>query len=86
MLESYVRRCPQAGATVRYRIGRKLVGDRTEKSRLQEVRMTDSQFVDDVTVRASTREALPTYVPAWRLEPEARKLSWAPVAKQLKRQ
>ena len=51
-------RCPQAGVTVRYRIGRKLVGDRTAKSKLQEVRVTESQFADDVAIYAATREAL----------------------------
>ena len=51
-------RCPQAGVTVRYRIGRKLVGDRTAKSRLQEIRMTESLFADGVAVYAATKEAL----------------------------
>ena len=51
-------RCLQAGVTVRYRIGRKLVGDRTAKSRLLEINMTKSQFADDVAVNAATREAL----------------------------
>ena len=51
-------RCPQAGVTVRYRIGRKLVGDRTAKSRLLEINMTESQFADDVSVYTATREAL----------------------------
>ena len=51
-------RCPQAGVTVRYRIMRKLVGDRTAKSRLLEINMTESQFADDVAVYAATREAL----------------------------
>ena len=37
-------RCPQAGITVRYKHGRKLVGDRTAKSRLSEVIITVSQF------------------------------------------
>ena len=43
-------RCLQAGVTVRCRIGRKLVGDRTAKSRLMEINMTESQFADDVAV------------------------------------
>ena len=46
-------RCPQAGVTVRYRIMRKLVGDRTAKSRLLEINMTKSQFADDVAVLCS---------------------------------
>ena len=49
--------CPQAGVNVRYKHGRKLVSDRTAKSRLQEVRITESQFADDVAVYATTREA-----------------------------
>ena len=40
-----------------YKQGRKLVGDRTAKSRLQEVRVTKSQFADDVAVYAISREA-----------------------------
>ena len=51
-------RCPQAGVTVRYRNERKLVGDRTAKSRLLEINMTESQFADDVAAYAVTREAL----------------------------
>ena len=50
-------RCPQVGVTVKYKIARKLVGDRTAKSRLSEVRVTESQFADDVAVYATTREA-----------------------------
>ena len=34
------------------------MGDRTAKSRLQEVRVTESQFADDVAVYAATREML----------------------------
>ena len=30
--------CPETGVTVRYKIGRKLVGDRTAKARLEESR------------------------------------------------
>ena len=47
-----------AGTTVGYRIRRKLVGDRTAKARLQEMRVTESKFTDDVAVYATTREAL----------------------------
>ena len=50
-------RSPQAGITVKHRHGRKLVGDRTAKSRLDEVRVFESQFADDVAVYATTREA-----------------------------
>ena len=51
-------RCPQAGVIVRYRAGRKLVGDRTAKCRLQEVRVTEAQFADNVAVYAAIREML----------------------------
>ena len=49
-------RCPEAGVTVRYRHGRKLVGDRTAKSRLDLVRVTESQFADDAAVYATSRD------------------------------
>ena len=51
-------RCPHAGATVKFKDGRRLVGDRTAKSRLEEVRITELQFADDVTVFATTHSAL----------------------------
>ena len=35
------------GITVKYRMGRKLVGDRTAKARLEEVVITESKFADD---------------------------------------
>ena len=34
----------------KYRVGKKLVGDRTVKARRQEVRITESQFADDVAI------------------------------------
>ena len=58
MMACWRARCPQAGGIVRYRAGRKLVGDRTAKSRLQELRVTESKFEDDVAVYAATREML----------------------------
>ena len=58
VVDCWRARCPQVGVTVKYRIGRKLVGDRTMKARLQEVRVTESQFADDVAVYATTREEL----------------------------
>lgn len=50
VVDHWRARCPQAGVMVRYMMGRKLVGDRTAKSRLEEVRITESQFADDVAV------------------------------------
>ena len=50
-------RCPDAGVLVKYKHGRKLVGDRTVKSRLSEVRVVETQFADDVAIYCHTREA-----------------------------
>ena len=58
MVRCWRDQCPQAGVTVKYRVGRKLVGDRTAKVRLQEVCVTESQFADDVALYATTREVL----------------------------
>lgn len=51
-------RCPLAGVSVRYKHGRWLVGDRTVKSRLEQVHnksrlITETQFADDVAVFAT---------------------------------
>ena len=43
---------------MKYRIGRKLVRDRTAKARLKEVRVTESMFADDVAVYATSRDML----------------------------
>ena len=48
--------CAEAGIDVLFKHGRKLVGDRTGKSRLQVVRVTESQFADDVALYSSSRE------------------------------
>ena len=50
-------RCPDAGVLVKYKHGRKLVGDHTVKSRLSEVRVVETQFADDVAIYCHTREA-----------------------------
>ena len=42
---------------MRYRHGRRLVGDRTSKSRLDQIRIIESQFADDVAMYATSREA-----------------------------
>ena len=39
-----------------YKFGRKLVGDRTAKSRLQEVKVTETQFADDAALYSTARE------------------------------
>ena len=50
--------CPDVGVAVRYKMGRKLVGDRTVKSRLQATIITESQFADNAAIYARTRESL----------------------------
>ena len=42
----------EAGLVLRYRIGRKLVGDRTEKSKLDRVKITELQFADNAAILA----------------------------------
>ena len=46
----------EAGVNVLYKHGRKLVGDRTTKSRLSEVRVTESMFADDAALYATSRD------------------------------
>ena len=46
------------GVTLRYRIGRKLVGDRTAKSRLLATEVTESQFADDAALYAVSHQDL----------------------------
>ena len=41
---------PEAGVAVLYKHGRKLVGDRTAKARLSEVKVTETQFADDAAL------------------------------------
>ena len=41
---------------VRYKHGRKLVGDRTAKSRLSEIRVTKTQFTGDAAIYCWTRD------------------------------
>lgn len=50
--------CTEAGVDVLFHHGRKLVGDRTAKSRLSVVRVTESQFADDVALYAGSRGSL----------------------------
>ena len=42
--------------------GQKLVGDCTAKSRLSEMRVTESQFVDDVALYATSRDSFESVV------------------------
>ena len=47
----------EAGVPILYKHGRKLVGDRTAKSRLLKAQVTESQFADDLALYAVTRTA-----------------------------
>ena len=44
------------GVEILYRLGRKLVGDRTAKSRLNSVSVTESQFADDAALYTTSRQ------------------------------
>ena len=43
-----------AGVTVLFKHGRRLVGDRTAKSRLERVKVSESQFADDLVLYATS--------------------------------
>ena len=45
-----------AGVTVRYKIRRKLVRDRTAKAKLEMTEITESKFADDAALHAVTIE------------------------------
>ena len=55
MLTDWRDSCPQAGVDVLYKHGRKLVSDRTAKSKLHCTKITESQFADDAAVYTTTR-------------------------------
>ena len=57
MMAYWRAECPEVGVMVRYKHGRKLVGDRTAKSRLNWIKITESQFVDDAAIYATSRGA-----------------------------
>ena len=57
MMADWRNRSSGAGVSVLYKHGRKLVGDRTAKSRLSEMRVTESQFADDVALYATSRDS-----------------------------
>ena len=57
MVADWRNRSSGAGVSVLYKHGRKLVGDRTAKSRLSEMRVTESQFADDVALYATCRDS-----------------------------
>ena len=53
--------CPEAGVTIRYKHGQKMVGDKTAKSHLECVTVTESQFADDAAVHSTSRDAIECY-------------------------
>ena len=58
MMNNWRAQCPDVGVGIKFKCGRKLVGDRTAKSRLNEVKVTESQFADDAAVYTTERDAL----------------------------
>ena len=54
MVTRWHRQSGEAGVPILYKNGRKLVGDRTAKSRLLKVQVTESQFADDLALYAVT--------------------------------
>ena len=60
VVASWRRGDTEAGVDVLFRHGRKLVGDRTAKSRLSVMRVTDFQFADDVALYTTSRGCLET--------------------------
>ena len=57
MVADWCNRSSCVGVSVLYKHGRKLVGDRTAKFRLSEMRVTESQFADDVALYATSRDS-----------------------------
>ena len=57
MVANWRDECVGAGVSVLYKHGKKLVGDRTAKSRLNEVRVTESQFADDAALYTTSRDS-----------------------------
>ena len=47
----------EMGVNVLYKHGRKLVGDGSVKSRLKEVKVTETQFADDAALDATSKVA-----------------------------
>ena len=58
VMTSWRSQSTSRGVPVKYRIGRKLVGDRTAKSRLDAVYITESQFADDAVLYTISRPCL----------------------------
>ena len=56
VVSSWRDKCPLAGVNVKFKHGRKVVGDRTAKSHLNVAKLTKSQFADDTATYATTRD------------------------------
>ena len=57
MVADWCNRSSGAGVSVLHKYGRNLVGDCTAKSRLNEMRVTESQFADDMALYATSRDS-----------------------------
>ena len=62
MMAHWNKSSSAAGFPLHYRIGRKLVGDRTAKSRLETMSVSDSEFADDAALYTTSRCDLETTV------------------------
>ena len=58
VVKSWRDDCEEAGVDVLFKHGRKLVGDRTAKSRLSVTRVHESQFADDAALYTTSRDTL----------------------------
>jgi hypothetical protein len=56
VVANWRKRCPSTGMNVKFKLGRKLVGDRTARERLSVVRITESQYADDTATYATCRD------------------------------
>ena len=55
MVTDWRHGCRETGVSVLYKYGRKLIGDRTTKSRLSMARVVEeSQFADDIALYVAT--------------------------------
>jgi len=55
MVSVWHERCGEISVSVLYKFGRKLMGDRTAKSRLSRAQVSESQFADDLALCAVNR-------------------------------
>jgi len=60
VVDDWRSKCLTAGVEFRYKLGRKLLGDRSAKSQLLLDVITESQFVDDAALYAASEESFVT--------------------------